>query len=74
MKETAKREGIVQAKIEYYKDFFEIFNKSNMSDLYIAKVNIKELKDLFNKLVEETKNKETKNEVQEKEKQDKLTK
>ena len=74
MIETAKREGIVQAKIEYYKDFFEIFNKSNMSDLYIAKVNINELKELFKKNIEETKNKETKNEVMEKEKQDKLAK
>ena len=47
MKETAKREGIVQASIDYYKAFYEVFHKSNMSDLYIAKVNIKKLKDLL---------------------------
>ena len=74
MKETSKREGIIQASIDYYKAFYEIFHKSNMSDLYIAKVNIKELKELFLKNIEETKNKETKNAVQEKEKEDKLIK
>ncbi len=74
MIETAKREGIIQASFEYYEKFYEEFNKHGMSDLYIAKANIQELKDLFLKNIEETKNKETKNEVQEKEKQDKLTK
>lgn len=74
MIETAKREGIIQAPIEYYEKFFEIFNKNNMGDLYIAKVNIKELKELFGKNIEETKNRETKNSIQEKEKDDKLIK
>ena len=74
MIETAKREGIVQAKIEYYKDFYKIFHDSNMSDLYIAKVNIEDLKNLFNQNILETKNKETKNDVQAKEKEDKLNK
>ncbi len=74
MEETNKREGIVQAKYDYYEKFYEVFHKHNMSDLYIAKVNLKELKDLFNKLIEETKNKETKNPVQEKEKEDRLAK
>ena len=74
MKETAKREGIVQASIDYYKAFYEIFHKSGMSDLYIAKVNIKKLKEQFTNLIKETKDKETKNSVQEKEKQDKLNK
>jgi peptidoglycan pentaglycine glycine transferase (the first glycine) len=74
MIETAKREGIIQASIDYYKAFYEIFHKSGMSDLYIAKVNIDDLKKLFKQNIEETMNKETKNEVQEKEKQDKLTK
>ena len=74
MLETNKREGIIQADYNYYEKFYEKFNKANMSDLYVAKVNIPKLKELFEKLIEETKNKETKNEVQEKEKQDKLTK
>ena len=74
MKETAKREGIIQAPIKYYEDFYETFNKSGMSDIYVAKVNIKELKELFKQNIEETKNKETKNDVQAKEKEDKLNK
>ncbi|MBQ2639741.1 MAG: peptidoglycan bridge formation glycyltransferase FemA/FemB family protein [Bacilli bacterium] len=45
MKETSKREGILQANINYYKNFYEIFNKDNLSDLYIVKANIKKLKD-----------------------------
>ena len=74
MIETSKREGIIQADIKYYEDFYKIFHASDMSDLYIAKVNIDDLKKLFKQNIEETKNKETKNEVGEKEKQDKLTK
>ena len=74
MIETAKREGIIQASIDYYKAFYEIFHKSGMSDLYLAKVNIDDLKEQFINLINETKNKETKNDVGEKEKQDRLTK
>ena len=47
MIETSKREGIIQSSIEYYKSFFEIFNKDNMSDLYIVKANIKNLISTF---------------------------
>ena len=43
MIETAKREGIIQSPIEYYTLFYEIFNKDDLSDLYIVKVKIKEL-------------------------------
>ena len=74
MEETNKREGIIQAKYDYYEKFYEIFNKAGMSDLYVVKANIKELKDEFNKLINETKNKECKNSVQEKEKEDRLNK
>lgn len=74
MIETAKREGIIQANIKYYEDFYKIFHQSNMSDLYIAKVNINELKELFKQNILETKNRETKNEIQAKEKEDKLNK
>ena len=44
MEETNKREGIIQANYDYYEKFYEIFNKHNMSDLYVAKVNLKDLK------------------------------
>ena len=74
MIETAKREKIIQEPIKYYENFFKVFHDSNMSDLYVAKVNIDDLKELFKQNIEETKNKETKNDVQEKEKQDKLNK
>lgn len=43
MIETAKREGIIQSPVSYYKNFYEIFNKDNLSDIYIVKVNIKDL-------------------------------
>ena len=74
MIETSKREGIIQAPIKYYEDFYKIFHKSNMSDLYLAKVSINNLKKLFREMIEDTINKEAKNEVLEKEKQDKLNK
>ena len=74
MEETAKREGIMQAPIEYYKTFYEIFNKDNISDLYIAKVNIKKLLNKLNNEINELKNKELKDEIKIKENQDKINK
>ena len=74
MEETNKREGIIQAKYDYYEKFYEIFNKHNMSDLYVVKANIKELKEEYLKQIEDTKNKETKNDVGKKEKEDRLNK
>lgn len=47
MIETSKREGIIQSPIEYYKLFYTIFNKDHLSDLYMIKVNIKDLKQTF---------------------------
>lgn len=47
MIETAKRDNLIQAPIKYYKSFYENFNKNNMSDLYLAKVNINELKKIY---------------------------
>lgn len=47
MIETSKREGIIQSPIEYYKLFYTIFNKDNLSDLYMIKVNINDLKKTF---------------------------
>ncbi len=43
MKETAVREEIKPFPFEYYKTFYNTFNKDNKSDLYIVKVKIDEL-------------------------------
>lgn len=43
MIETAKREGIIQSPIKYYELFYEEFNKDDLSDIYVVKVNIKNL-------------------------------
>lgn len=56
MKETSKREGILQADINYYKKFYEIFNKDNLSDLYIVKANIKKLKDTVKNSIDDINN------------------
>jgi len=52
MIETAKREGIIQSPIEYYESFYEIFNKDNLSDLYVVKVNMEELVKSFESKIE----------------------
>lgn len=43
MKETAIREEIKPFPFEYYRTFYNTFNKENKSDLYIAKVKINDL-------------------------------
>ena len=53
MSETSKREGILQAPIEYYRTFYKVFNDVGMSDLYIVKANIKKVKDSFNNKIKE---------------------
>lgn len=55
MEETSKREGILQSPIEYYKTFYEIFNKDNLSDIYMVKVNIKELINSFEEKINKVK-------------------
>ncbi len=47
MIETSKREGIIQSPIEYYKSFYTIFNKDNLSDLYMIKADMATLKQTF---------------------------
>ena len=74
MMETAKREGILQAPIKYYENFYKIFNEHNMSDIYVAKVNIEKLKKQFIDNIHEVQGKQTNNSVQEKEKEDKINK
>lgn len=57
MKETAKRENLSCLPIDYYKNFYEILNKENMSDIYMAKVNMDSLKDLYKNKISDLKNK-----------------
>lgn len=52
MKETAKREGILQAPLSYYKTFYEEFNRDGHSDLYVAKVNVEKLKQIMKENLE----------------------
>ena len=56
MIETAKREGIIQSPIEYYETFFNVFNKDNLSDLYIVKVNMNKLKESFENKIKNVEN------------------
>lgn len=53
MKETAKRENIVPSSINYYKNFYQILHKNNMSDLYTITVNLSKLKEKYKLLIEE---------------------
>lgn len=56
MEETAKRDSLRQSSDNYYKIFYEIFNKNNHSDLYIVKINIKELINNFENKINEVTN------------------
>ena len=40
MKETEKREGILYHPLEYYRNFYNLLHKNNMSNLYVVKLNI----------------------------------
>lgn len=53
MKETSKREGILQAPIEYYLNFYKIFNKDNLSDIYIVKAKIDKVVKVFEDKINE---------------------
>jgi peptidoglycan pentaglycine glycine transferase (the first glycine) len=44
MIDTAQREDLVLSSKDYYNTFYTTLNKQNMSDIYIAKINIEELK------------------------------
>lgn len=68
MKETALRENIIPSKREYYQKFYEEFNQNNMSDIYMVKVNIDDLKQKYieninniKKEIENINNKEKRN-------------
>lgn len=53
MIETGKRNGLLQSPLEYYETFYETFNKHNMSDIYIVKVNVEHLKEIYNNKLNE---------------------
>ena len=74
MIETSKREGIIQAPIEYYQSFYEIFNKKNMSDLYIVKCNIEDTKNIFLKDIKTLEEKQETNPIKIKENQARMNK
>lgn len=44
MIETAERENLVLSPIGYYENFYKKLHEQNMSDIYLVKVNIEELK------------------------------
>lgn len=74
MKETAQRENIKALPIDYYKNYYEILNKHNMSDLYVVKVKIKDLIDTYASKVKdiETKIEATNNNKNQKKKENLL--
>lgn len=47
MKQTSERENIRCNKLEYYRHFYQILHNKNMCDLYIVKVNIEDLKNIY---------------------------
>lgn len=56
MKETSVREEIKPFPFEYYKKFYNTFNKENKSDLYIVKVKIDELINNYENKINDIKN------------------
>jgi peptidoglycan pentaglycine glycine transferase (the first glycine) len=48
MQQTSERESINIMPLEYYRTFHQVFNKHNMSDLYVLKVNIPDLIEYYN--------------------------
>ena len=47
MLETEKREGILNHDLNYYKEYYEYLHTNNMSDLYVVKANIEQIKNEF---------------------------
>lgn len=48
MRETARRKHLMLEPLEYFTNYYGILNKHNMSDIYVAKVNIQDLKNYYN--------------------------
>ncbi|MEG1146773.1 MAG: peptidoglycan bridge formation glycyltransferase FemA/FemB family protein [Bacilli bacterium] len=57
MEETAKRENLGCNGIGYYKNFYTLLNEEKMGDIYAIKLNIKNLKETYQKNIEEKRKK-----------------
>ncbi len=55
MKDTAIRENLKLTPLSYYTNFYKILNNHNMSDLYVVKVNINDLKETYKNKIENIK-------------------
>ena len=51
MSQTADRENIVNHTYDYYKKYYKTLHKENMSDLYVVKVNVDQLKETYQKKI-----------------------
>ena len=75
MLETADRENMKVLPIEYFKNYYEILNKHNMSDLYVVKVRINDLIQSCNERINNIKKSiEDTNKLQNQKKRDNLLK
>ena len=57
MVQTSDRENIVNHEYEYYKNYYEVLNKENMSDLYVVKVDVEKLKEIYVEKIQNLKDK-----------------
>mgnify|MGYP002519224726 CR=1 FL=1 len=48
MLETSKREDFVCASYDYYKNFYQTLHKYGMTDLYVVKLDVLKLKEIYN--------------------------
>ena len=56
MEETAIREKLTCFPKSYYLNFYKVLNKHNMSDLYVVKVNINNLKETYSNKIKNLEN------------------
>lgn len=57
MDQTGERQNIIPFKHEYYKLFYEVFHNKNMCDLYVAEVDIDNLKGIYHKRIKDLEDK-----------------
>ena len=56
MNQTAAREMIVNHSPDYYKNYYKVLNKENMSDLYVVTVDVDNLKKTYQEKINDIKN------------------
>lgn len=56
MKETSIRKKMYIESFDYFKNFYELLSKKNEADIYVASVNTNNLKDIFNKKLNDVDN------------------